>query len=68
MGPQHARVLEWAKGYIKNLDNSERMIQDQEIIGAASLMWILIQSVVPHEISEHVMQCLENASLPALAT
>ena len=68
MGPRHARVLGWAKSYTKNLDNSERIIQDQEVIGAASLMWSLIQSVVPHEITEHVMQCLEDASLPALAT
>ena len=43
-------------------------MQDQEVIGATSLMWSLVQSAVPHEITQHVMQCLENGGLPNLAT
>ena len=68
MGPRHARVLGWAKSFTKNLDYREKVMQDQEVIGATSLMWSLVQSAVPQKITQHVMQCLENGGLPNLAT
>ena len=43
-------------------------MQDQEVISATSLMWSLIQSAVLLEISEHVMDCLKEESLPTLST
>jgi len=68
MGPCHACVLGWAKSFTKNLDYVEKVMQDQEVIGATSLMWRFVQSAVPQEITQHVMECLENEGLPNLAT
>jgi len=68
MGPWHAHVLGWAKSFTKNLNSEDRIMQDQEVISAMSPMWNLIQSAVPLEISEHVMDCLKEESLPTLAT
>ncbi|KAI5997866.1 hypothetical protein F5J12DRAFT_679732, partial [Pisolithus orientalis] len=69
MSPCHAWVCGWARSYTKKLDHAERIIiQDHEVIGAMSLMWSLIQSVVPLEITEHVMRCLVDTFLPTIAT
>ncbi|KAF9246836.1 hypothetical protein BU15DRAFT_25346, partial [Melanogaster broomeanus] len=67
-GARNARVLGWAKAYCKNLDRATQVMHDQEVIGATSMAWGLIKSVVPSEITDHILKRLEEEGLPSLAT
>ncbi|KAF9221209.1 hypothetical protein BS17DRAFT_635463, partial [Gyrodon lividus] len=66
MGPCHACVLGWAKSFCKNLDDETKTIHDLKVVGATSMVWSIIRSVVPSEITDHIMECLEE--LPLLVT
>jgi hypothetical protein len=68
MGPCHARVLGWAKSFTRKLDSETMVDRDLDAIGALSITWSLVQSVMPSEILDHVDSCLEEADLPRLAT
>ena len=68
MGPRHARILGWAKSFTRKLDSETMVDRDLDVIGALSITWSLVQSVMPSEILDHVDSCLEEAGLPRLAT
>ena len=68
LGPRNARVLGWAKSFVKNLSTSEMIEKDNDIIGASSFIWSLIKSTVPTDISEHVEDFMEKEGLPRIAT
>ncbi|KDR73907.1 hypothetical protein GALMADRAFT_21621, partial [Galerina marginata CBS 339.88] len=67
-GPWHARVIGLAKSYTKHLDTVTQIEHDREVIGAVSITWSIIRSVMPREVLEHVDDCLERYGLPRLAT
>ena len=67
-GPRHARVCGWAKSFVKTLTSSQMVESDQDIIGTSSLLWSLIQSSLPLEISKHVNDYLDREQLPRIAT
>lgn len=68
MGPRHARVLGWAKSYTKKLDSHAMVEHDLDAVGSLSIMWSLVQSMMPHEILDQVDSRLAEAGLPCLAT
>ncbi|KAH8108639.1 hypothetical protein DFH11DRAFT_1516595, partial [Phellopilus nigrolimitatus] len=68
MGPRHARVLGWAKSYTKDLDFSTMVEHDTEIIGAVSLIWSILKSVMPADVTDHVEKKLDAEGLPRIAT
>ena len=68
MGPRHARVLGWAKSFTKTLDTETMIEYDQDAVGGLSIMWSLVQSVMPLEVRDHVDSCLTEVGLPRLAT
>ncbi|KIJ11062.1 hypothetical protein PAXINDRAFT_16020 [Paxillus involutus ATCC 200175] len=68
MGPCHARSLGWAKSYCKDLDEEMQTDHDLEVVGAASMAWSIIRSVVPSEITDHIMEHLKEEGLPSLVT
>lgn len=66
-GPQHARVSGFAVSYTKALDNRAKQLHDEDVIGAVSLVWQLIKTVSPSEITEHVEKKLTEEGLPSIA-
>lgn len=68
LGPRHARVLGYAKSFTKSLSEEEKEIQDQDVIGAGSLMWSLIQSHMPKEVVDEVKSSLAQKGMPSIAT
>jgi hypothetical protein len=68
MGPHHACVLGWAKSYTKKLDSQAMVEYDWDAVGGLSIMWSLAQSVMPHEVRDHVDSRLAAVGLPRLAT
>jgi hypothetical protein len=50
MGPHHAHVLGWAKSYTKKFDGQVMVEHDIDAVGALSIMWSLVQSIMPCEI------------------
>lgn len=67
MGPRHARVLGWAKSFVKNLTQDEMVHEDSNLIGAMSLLWALVIAYLPSDITSPV-QALLDKDYPALAT
>ncbi|KAF8074558.1 hypothetical protein FPV67DRAFT_1574567 [Lyophyllum atratum] len=68
LGPRHARVLGWAKSYTKKLDAKTKTEHDEDVIGAVSLLWSLVQTAMPQEVAEHVQKQLDASQLPTVAT
>lgn len=68
LGPCHARVLGWGKQCTKNLDDQTKLLHDLDIVGAVSLMWSLICSIMPLKILEQIDDRLKWYDLPCLAT
>jgi len=68
MGPRHACVLGWAKSFTKMLDTETMIEYNQDAVGGLSIMWSLVQSVMPLEVRDHVDSCLMEVGLPHLAT
>ena len=68
MGPRHARVLGWAKSFTKKLSQETMVNRDEDAVGAISIAWSLIQSVVPREVLDCVDNSLAESGLPCLAT
>jgi hypothetical protein len=67
MGPRDARILGWAKSFTKNLSRTERIAEDQDLIGALSLLWALVNARMPSDITEAVNQRLDE-QMPRLAS
>ncbi len=68
MGARHARVLGWAKSFQKNLDEDIMISCDEDAVGAMSIMWSLVQSVMPRDVLDCVDNKLAELKLPRLAT
>ena len=68
MGPRHAHALGWAKSFTKKLNSETMFERDLDVIGALSITWSLVQSLMPSEILDHVDTRLEEVGLPRLAT
>jgi hypothetical protein len=68
MGARHARVLGWAKSYTKKLDGQVMVEHDLDAVGALSIMWSLVQSIMPSEVLDQVDSRLTAVGLPRLAT
>ena len=67
-GPRHARIFGLAKSFTKNLDESTKIQQDEEIIGAASLVWRFARSYLPTEIIADIEKALDQHGMPHIAT
>lgn len=67
MGPRHARVLGWAKSYVRNLTDTEKQSGDTDLIGAMSLLWALVKAHIPVDITGGVQEILDR-EYPTMAT
>ncbi|KAF8204135.1 hypothetical protein BJ912DRAFT_841678 [Pholiota molesta] len=65
---RHVCVLGQAKSYTKDLDQGTRINHDTDVIGAVSITWSLIRSVMPVEVLGEVDRALERDGMPRLAT
>ncbi|KAF9521524.1 hypothetical protein CPB83DRAFT_900619 [Crepidotus variabilis] len=68
LGARHARVLGWAKSFVKNLDAGTMVQQDEDAIGVLSIVWSLITSMMPREVLDHVNDRLASFNLPRIAS
>jgi len=68
MGARHARVLGWAKSFNKTFDEETMTDRDEDAVGAISIMWSLVQSVMPRDVLDCVDNNLVKLGLPRLAT
>lgn len=67
-GARHANVLGQAKSITKDLDRDTRIDHDMDVIGAVSITWSLICSVMSTEILSEVDDALEADGMPRLAS
>lgn len=67
-GPRHCRKLGWAVSYTKNLSQDTRTTHDTDVIGATTLMWHIIRSVMPTEVTSDIEEQLSALDLPRMAT
>jgi hypothetical protein len=67
-GARHVCALGQAKSYTKDLDQGTRINHDTDVIGAVSITWSLIRSVMPIEVLGEVDRALELDGMPRLAT
>ena len=68
MGPRHARVLGWAKSFTKALDQETLTSHDEDTVGVVSIVWSIIQSVMPRDVLDCVDNKLTELKLPRIAT
>ena len=68
MDPCHAHVLGWAKSFTKALDQETLTSHDEDAVGVISIVWSLIQSVMPRDALDCVDDNLTRLKLPRLAT
>jgi hypothetical protein len=68
MGARHARVLGWAKSFKKAFDEETMIDCDEDAVGVISIMWSLVQSVMPRDVLDCVDNNLVELGLPRLAT
>lgn len=68
LGPRHARVLGWAKSYTRKLDDGAKADHDADAVGVVSLVWGLIEKLMPQEVLDAVQSHLDGLGLPRLAT
>lgn len=63
-GPRHARILGWAKSFVKKLDKDEMVRQDNDLIGAMSLLWALVRAFMPADVVKPVQEVLDTGYPP----
>lgn len=68
MGPRHARLLGWAKSFTAKLSEQNRYIEDTDALGAVSLFWNVILSIMPKEVIQEILDYLKREKLPNIAT
>jgi hypothetical protein len=68
LGARNMRILGWAKSYTKTLSSQIKADHDRDALGALSILWSFVQSVMPTEVLSIVDTCLEKENLPRLAT
>ncbi|TRM56741.1 hypothetical protein BD626DRAFT_378821, partial [Schizophyllum amplum] len=68
LGPRHARVIGWAKSFTRKLTMEGMVLHDEDVIGAASLMWAIVQSIFPVEVMNDIENGLDRDWLPNIAT
>lgn len=68
LGPRHARVLGWAKSFVKNLSEKDMKIHDMDAIGAVSIFWSILCAYAPAEVTDAMVEHVEQEELPTLAT
>ena len=61
------RVLGFAKSFVKNLTDDEKVEHDKELIGAMSLLWALVVGFIPLDIIDPVRTKLRE-EYPPLGT
>ncbi len=67
MGPRHCRILGWAKSFTRKLTKETRVQKDADLIGAMSILWSVVKSNIPSDISDHV-QAILDGEFPTLAS
>lgn len=66
--PKTARQVGWGKSYQKNLSDSEKTDHDTDTIAAAAILWSIIRSTMPTEVTDPVVQLLSDHSVPHMAS
>ncbi|KAL1711768.1 hypothetical protein EV715DRAFT_187140, partial [Schizophyllum commune] len=67
-GPRHARQVGWAKSYNKILTLEDMIAHDEDIIGATSLMWAIMRSLLPVEVVREIETGLLQDWVPRIAS
>lgn len=68
-GSRSARRIGFAKSYRTSLlSDTERMMHDEDINGAAGIFWSLILSSMPTEVTTPVIQKLQDNDIPHIAS
>ncbi|TRM62016.1 hypothetical protein BD626DRAFT_499509, partial [Schizophyllum amplum] len=68
LGPRHARVIGWAKSFTRKLSPDDMIAHDEDVIGAASLMWAIMQSILPTEVIGPIEAGMDHDWMPSIAT
>ncbi|KAI4293839.1 hypothetical protein EV715DRAFT_213942, partial [Schizophyllum commune] len=67
-GPRHAQCVGWAKSYVKTLTIDDMIAHDEDIIGATSLMWAIMRSLLPVEVIREIESGLLQDWVPRIAS
>ncbi|KIK63239.1 hypothetical protein GYMLUDRAFT_163704, partial [Collybiopsis luxurians FD-317 M1] len=66
--PAHAKQLSYGVSYIKNLTDGIKIEHDEDVIGISAILWNLILSTMPMEITQPIIEELANTSVPHMAS
>lgn len=66
--PKTARRVGWGQSYSKNLSNETKTAHDQDTIAAAGLLWSIILTTMPVEVTKPVIQTLSDNNVPHMAS
>ena len=67
-GPRHARIIGFAKSFVRKLSDEAKIKQDEAVIGGASMIWNIMRAFTPEPIIANIDQTLADLNLPRLAT
>ncbi|KDR65518.1 hypothetical protein GALMADRAFT_148627 [Galerina marginata CBS 339.88] len=67
MGARHLQILGWAKSFNRKLTDQQKIEEDTNLLGAMSLLWALVKSYLPGDVTQPV-QALLDQGFPTMAT
>ncbi|KDR67757.1 hypothetical protein GALMADRAFT_146784 [Galerina marginata CBS 339.88] len=67
MGARHLQILGWAKSFNRKLTDQQMIEEDTNLLGAMSLLWALVKSYLPSDVTQPVQKLLDEG-FPTMAT
>ncbi|KAI0788931.1 hypothetical protein BC629DRAFT_1288256, partial [Irpex lacteus] len=68
LGPRHGRILGHAKSFTKNLNETDLVDQDNEVISAASLTWHFFRIYLPSDVIPAIDEGLNTTKMLRIST
>ncbi|KAF9066237.1 hypothetical protein BDP27DRAFT_1227810 [Rhodocollybia butyracea] len=66
--PKTARRVGWGKSYSKKLSDESKTVHDGDTIAAAGLLWSIILTTMPTEVTKPVIRTLSDNKVPHMAS
>lgn len=67
-GPHHVTIFGLAKSYVKEIGKNAMIVHDKDLVAVFSIMWGLVESLIPEEVVSEVNMQLDMEGMPRMAT
>ncbi|KIM77462.1 hypothetical protein PILCRDRAFT_11921 [Piloderma croceum F 1598] len=67
-GPRHVTIFGLAKSYAKEIGKNAIIVHDKDAVAVLSIMWGLVESLIPEEVVSEVNMRLDMEGMPCMAT